>query len=215
MPRRHESEHRRSHRTPVSRADHKAARREEILDAAVAVLRAAGREDARLSVEEVASQLGVTRPIVYRYFGDRQGLALGVAERFASGLLASIEAALAEADLEPRDLLARTIDAYLRVVEDDANVYRYIFSEAGGLGIEQKGFVQALAGRIAIVIGERLRQVGADSGPAEPWAFALIGMAHFAGDWWIDRRTLSRERLVEYLVQLSWDGLASVADPDR
>lgn len=198
---------------PISRAEHKASRREEILDAAVAVLRRADRSDGSLSVEEVAGQLGVTRPIVYRYFGDRRGLALGVAERFAADLMESIDAALADPELAPRELLARTIDAYLAVVEKDANLYRYIFQEAGGLGSEQRGFVQDLAGRIAVVIGERLRAVGADTGPAEPWAFALIGMAHFAGDWWVERRSVTRARLVETLVQLSWDGLAAYAEP--
>lgn len=184
-----------------------------MLDAAVAVLRRPDRRDGTLSVEEVAAELGVTRPVLYRYFGDRQGLALAVGQRFAAEVMDAIAVALAEPADDPRDLLVGTIDAYLRVVEADANLYRYVFSEASAAAAEQRGFVHEVAGRIASVVGERLRELGRDSGAAEPWAYALVGMTHQAGDWWLDRRSMPRARLVEYLVALAWDGLAAVATP--
>lgn len=64
---------------------------------------------------------------------------------------------------------------------------------------------------MAVVLGERLRQLGADSGAAEPWAHGIVGMVHLAADWWVERRTMPRARLVEYLVALLWEGLESVA----
>jgi hypothetical protein len=67
---------------------------------------------------------------------------------------------------------------------------------------------------VAVIMGERLRAIGADSGAAEPWAYGIVGMVHLAGDWWVNRRTMSREHLVGYLVSLLWDGLGSVAPAD-
>src|SRR5207302_424710 len=55
-----------------------------------------------------------------------------------------------------------------------------------------------------------LREVGLDSGGAEPWAHALVGMAHEAGDWWIEHRTMTRDDLTRYLAALAWGGLADL-----
>jgi hypothetical protein len=60
---------------------------------------------------------------------------------------------------------------------------------------------------ITQAIGEGLRQRGLDSGAAEPWAYAIVGAVHLAGDWWLERRVMPRERLVEYLTALVWDGM--------
>jgi hypothetical protein len=35
-------------------------------------------------------------------------------------------------------------------------------------------------------------------------------MVQLAGDWWLGNRTMSRERLVEYLDQLLWSGFSSL-----
>jgi hypothetical protein len=33
-------------------------------------------------------------------------------------------------------------------------------------------------------------------------------MVHLAGDWWLDSRTMPRARVVQYLTDLLWGGLA-------
>jgi hypothetical protein len=60
------------------------------------------------------------------------------------------------------------------------------------------------------VLGEQLRALGIDSGPAEPWAFGIVGMVHLAGDWWLERRTMTRARLVDDLTTLLWNGLGGL-----
>src|SRR6266508_4509657 len=47
------------------------ARRLELLEAAIEVIR---REGPTASMDEIAAQAGITKPIVYRYFGDRAGV---------------------------------------------------------------------------------------------------------------------------------------------
>src|ERR671930_593638 len=58
------------------------ARRLELLEAAFEVIR---REGPTASMDEIAAQAGITKPIVYRYFGDRAGLYQAVAERYRVG----------------------------------------------------------------------------------------------------------------------------------
>jgi hypothetical protein len=61
-----------------------------------------------------------------------------------------------------------------------------------------------------MIIGERLRALGLDSGGAEAWAQGLVGMVQSAGDWWLERRTMSRAALTDYLTTLIWGGVSGV-----
>jgi AcrR family transcriptional regulator len=184
------------------------ARREELLDAAAAVIR---RDGPAVSMEVIAAEAGVTKPIVYRHFGDRSGLVAALAKRFSDDLMGALQGSL-ERDAEPRELLVGTIDAYLAFVEKEPNLYRFVVQHVDGGAEELTGFVRQVAQAVSVVMGERLRQVGSDSGAAEPWAYGLVGMVHLAGDWWVERRAMPRARLVEYLTSLVWDGMAGLQE---
>jgi AcrR family transcriptional regulator len=188
----------------VTRVAYKAERRERLLDAAVRVIR---RDGAAVAVEDVAREVGVTRPVLYRYFGDRRGLHLAVAERFADQLMAELAGPLSGGG-DPRDVFAATVDAYLAFIERDANVYRFLFRDAG-LGDEHRAFARRLATRISEVMAEGLAAGGGDPSVAEAWSHGLVGMVHVAGDWWVEERPMTRHALVAQLVSLAWDGMGA------
>lgn len=205
---------RRARDVDPARSERREARRSELLDAAVEAIR---RDGAAVSMELIAANAGVTKPIVYRHFGDRDGLAAAIADRYGALLVARLEAALDRA-LPPDQLLHSTIDTYLEFVEEEPELYRFLNQRLGTLsGVDDAaGLVAQVSRRVAIVLGEQLRALGRDSGAAEPWAFGIVGMVHMAGDWWLDRRTMTRARLAAYLTDLLWRGLeaaATVPDP--
>jgi AcrR family transcriptional regulator len=161
-------------------------------------------------MDDIAAEAGITKPILYRYFGDRSGLTAGVAGRFAGELMTRLRAALAT-PAPPRDIVAATIDAYLTFVEADPELYRFLIQGAAvadpGSHATLSSFVRHVGQEVAVVLGEQLRAAGRDSGAAEPWAYGIVGMVHQAGDWWVQRRTMPRARLVEYLTSLLWSGV--------
>jgi hypothetical protein len=66
-----------------------------------------------------------------------------------------------------------------------------------------------------------MRMFNMDSGAAEPWAHGIVGMVQNTGEWWLDRRSMGRDAVVEYLTQIIWaaiDGLTRqhgvVIDPN-
>ena len=67
-------------------------RRDELLGAALDVIRRVGPG---ASMDEMAAEAGITKPVLYRYFRDRDGLIAAVAERFSDGLVERLEQALA------------------------------------------------------------------------------------------------------------------------
>jgi AcrR family transcriptional regulator len=162
-------------------------------------------------MEQLAKAGGVTKPILYRHFGDRDGLIRAIAQRFSTDLLTSVTTPLT-ADSDARDLLRSTVDSYVAFIERDPNLYRFMMQqqperteELASMG----SLIDLIARQVAQVAGERLRAAGRDSGAAVPWAYGIIGLVHQAGDWWVDDQTMSRETLVNYLVSLLWDGLNS------
>src|ERR671939_42161 len=66
-------------------------RRQELLDAADRVIMRDGPE---ASMNAIAAEAGITKPILYRHFGDKGGLYRALAVRHTDALLATLRAAL-------------------------------------------------------------------------------------------------------------------------
>jgi AcrR family transcriptional regulator len=161
-------------------------------------------------MDRMAAEAGVTKPILYRHFGDRAGLVTAIGEYAFEQVSAALDKAL-HADVTPRQMVLSTIDAYLEFIESDQEVYRFLVhraaSEGADAGTMFNEYISRAGRQVAMVLGEGLRAAGRDSGPAEPWAFGIVGMVHSAGDWWMDRKAMPRARLAEYLTSLIYDGL--------
>jgi AcrR family transcriptional regulator len=189
----------------------RAERRTHILDVAERVVEEQGP---RASVNQIAAEAGVAKPILYRHFGDKGGLYQALAERYVRALMEDLRAGLRRAE-GPRERVAATIDAYLSFVEQRPEPYEFLMHRAATEGPEAQAtvadFIRQVAAEVAVELGEELRSAGLDSGPAEPWAHGIVGMVQLAGDWWLGARTMPRERLVEYLTALLWQGFSGIA----
>lgn len=169
-----------------------------------------------VSIAQIAGAAGITKPVLYRHFEDRADLQRAVGETAAQILMGRIWPTL-EIEAEPVELVAAVIDAFLAAIEEEPQLWRFVVHNPaeptpGAEIVEDiRGQIAAL---LATVIGERLRDEGRDSGGAEAWAYGLVGMVQSAGDWWLDRRTMSRDALTNYLTTLIWGGIASVAGID-
>ena len=167
---------------------------------------------AGVSVAEIAAAAGITKPVLYRHFTDRADLQRAVGQRAAEMLLSRMAPELDPAR-EPSQLIRGVIDAFLAGIEDEPQLWRFVVHhpierEAGAEIVEDAS--EQIARTLATIIGERLRALGLDSGGAEAWAQGLVGMVHSAGDWWLERRTMSRAALTDYLTALIWGGVSGV-----
>lgn len=195
-------------RSPSTRPSRE-ERRQQLLEAAVDAIRTIGPN---ASMEQLAAQGGVTKPILYRHFGDREGLGRAIGEHYAVVLMARLRGSL-DTEAAPRELLWRTVDTYLEFLEDEPQLYTFLSSGSGARpDLEEAGaIVHAVARQVSLIIGDRLRAAGLDSGGAEPFAYGIVGMVHQAGDWWIRNRSMSRHALSGYLTTLLWSGFEGIA----
>ena len=162
-------------------------------------------------MNDIAQEAGITKPILYKHFGDKGGLYQALAERYVRSLLEELRAALA-AEEDPQARIRRTIDAYLGFVEKEQEVYSFLMHRAVTERPEARAtvadFIRQLAAELATILGQELRRMGLDSGGAEPWAHGIVGMVQLAGDRWLEHPSMSREDLVGYLEALLWNGLS-------
>ncbi|WP_341715881.1 TetR/AcrR family transcriptional regulator [Micromonospora sp. FIMYZ51] len=190
-------------------ADHREQRRQALIAAAVQALLRYGPE---VDMDQVASTAGVSKPVLYRYFADKSQLWLAVGEHVAARVVAAVAPAI-EQVREERALVEATIDAYLGVIDCQPQLYEFLVHSCGVPGIQQllAGTSRQVAAGLARVIGDRLRALGLDAGPAEPWAYGLVGFVQAVGDWWtVHGQPISRAVLTEYLTTLLWSGIEGV-----
>ncbi len=189
--------------------DGRAKRRAQLLEAAE---RAIARLGSSVSMDQIAAEAGVTKPVIYQHFNDKAGLHLALLAEFETrlrfALAEPIAAAGGGADL--RGIIESGIDSYLTVLERERALYQFLVDRIG-VG-RQPGEISPMAlthrfGDVfTIVIGEQLRRFGLDSGGAPVWGHALAGLAATVGDWWLMGPTMPRERVAAYLTDLVWSG---------
>ncbi len=180
------------------------AQRAHLIESAIIVIQ---REGPGASMDQMAAQAGVTKPILYRHFSDRAELVAAIAEFAFRQVSEALEAAL-YADATPRELVASTIDTYLVFIQSDPDVYRFLVQRSvSETGASINGYIWRTSRQVAVVLGEALRAAGLDCGPAEAWAFGIVGLVHASGDWWLESGAMPRARLTEYLTRLVCDGL--------
>lgn len=188
---------------------HRAARREEFVEAALRALAAHGPD---VGMEHVAAAAGVTKPVLYRHFTDKADLIVALGQRGTEILFERLIPAM-NIEEAPIPRIRKSLDAFFSVIEEFPNLYRLLVRR--GLGEPTGSDVVAedkevIAAALATLLGDYMRAFQLDSGAAEPWAYGIVGMVQNVGEWWLERRTMARDAVVEYLTQVIWAAIDGI-----
>jgi AcrR family transcriptional regulator len=177
-------------------------RRTGLLEAADRVVQ---REGPAASMNVIAAEAGITKPILYRHFGDKGGLYRALAARHIEELLGRLRAAL----VTRGGLAARTratVDAYFASIESQPQVYRFLMHRAAvedpGVRGDVESFVRRFGDELAIGIRNEPALGDIDPLRATVWAHGIAGMVQATGDWWLDHPEISREAVVAEVAEL-------------
>jgi AcrR family transcriptional regulator len=181
-----------------------AERREQLLDAALAVI--GDRGYGGVSMEAIARQAGVTKPVVYDLFGNLGQLLTALLEREEARALAQLaEVMPAEPASDPDELIATGFVAFLRSVAANPTTWRLILMPAEGTPEAVRKQVDANRRRIGGQL-EKLLVWGIEArgGPkgldVELGAQGLIAVAeHFARLVLTDPKRYTPERAGEFV----------------
>ncbi len=186
-------------RTRLPRAE----RERQMLDSARALFAARGYAD--VTMDEVAAAVGVTKPLLYNYYGNKEQLFLACMKPAADALLTTVVSAVQAAESAPEALRAG-IHAFFAFLDSDGEAWRVLHDDSLPSG-----------GEIALRIGEYRARMEAlvtaalhehtESRAVEPLSVAIFGAAEALGHWWLRTGELSAERTAELLIRTIEPGL--------
>jgi AcrR family transcriptional regulator len=177
------------------------SRREQLLELGVRLFAARPLED--LSIETLAEEAGISRGLLYHYFGGKQEFHTAVVRRAADQLF---EVTAPSGEGSVLDQLAGSLARYVDYVVDNYEGYVSLVRGAGGghEGLREiyEESREALTGRLFdLGVAEELAPLGIVDTPAV--RLIVRGWAAFTEevvvDWARDPRDISREELLRTL----------------
>ncbi len=182
-----------------------AARRAQLVDVGRTVFAKRGYE--ATSVEEIASQAKVSKPVVYEHFGGKEGLYAVVVDREMEYVVRRISEAISSGS--PRERVESAALAFLTYVKDHPDGFSVLVHDApvGSARVGLTGLLNDVAERVADLFAAAFKEAGYDARSAPIYAHALIGMVTFVGQWWTESRKPNVEEVANHLAALAWMGL--------
>jgi AcrR family transcriptional regulator len=173
-------------------------RREQlILDVAGHVFAGAGYDSA--SMDEIADRAGVSKPMLYTYFGSKEGLYLAYIDR-AGGELIERMVGARPAGAGSTAMLRARIGEFLSFVEEHADGWRVLFRELAST----RPFAERVAElrervvrAIRVMVEDSVAGSCAGHPPAaaEAIAHAVVGAGESLANWWLDHPEVPRDQV--------------------
>jgi AcrR family transcriptional regulator len=187
-------------------AAHRAARRDDLIDAVVEAVQQHGTD---VGMDQIAAVARTSKPVIYRYFADKNDLYGAVGRKVVSEVLATLP--VANEGTPAREIFQAYVDAYIGFISDRPALYHFIARYQPVETGETSDPHRTMSDAIAAQLGRGLALVGSDPALAHPWGEASLGFVQAAGLWWLDHPDrMTRAELTEYLTTLLWDGAAAI-----
>jgi AcrR family transcriptional regulator len=172
----------------------------------------AERGYAAVKMDDIAAAVGVTKPLLYNYFGNKERLYIACMERAGEALTTTVAEAVA-ATASPGDALGAGVHAFFAFLDSDRAAWAVLFDETLPRGGEVGERVAEYRGRILdLVSGSMLAQlpeVRREGARTEVQALstALLGAAEALARWWLRTEALSADAAAELLIATIEPGL--------
>jgi AcrR family transcriptional regulator len=196
----------------------RAVREPQMLDEALRVFAERGYHGA--SMADIAAGAGVTKPMVYSYFGSKDDLYLRCIDHATERLLAAFDIAPDENETPEETLWRRTLSyfTFVGAHRDEWLVARRQAVASGGPFSER---IQAARARaVALVVTQLEEAAGGAVPPAarrelEPLAEAIVGAGEALADWWVDHPDETAEGMALREMNFVWMGLRGLVGGER
>lgn len=183
-------------------------RREQLVGVARTVFAERGYE--ATTIEEIAERAGVSKPVIYQHFGGKEGVYAVVVDREVRRLTDSITRSFDAAN--PRAVAEGAAEAFLAYVEEHEEGFHVLIRDApiGMTGGSFASVISDVATRAERLLVDEFSERGFDEETAPIYALMLVGAVALVGEWWLEHRNLSRERVSAHVVNLLWNGLRAL-----
>ncbi len=186
-------------RTRLPRAE----RERQTLDAARALFAARGYAD--VTMDEVAAAVGVTKPLLYNYFGNKEQLFLECMRPAGDALTAAVIGAVQDARTQ-QEALRSGIHAFFAFLDAERDAWRVLYDPTLPVGGEVAQRVAEYRDRLEQLVSAALLDLTQERA-SEPLSVAILGAAEALGRWWLRTDAMPAAKAAELLIATIEPGL--------
>ncbi len=189
---------------------------EQALVAAHALFAERGYAD--VTMDEVAAAVGVTKPLLYNYFGNKERLYIACMERSGEALVKTILETVGDAG-SPSEALNEGLRAFFAFLDADRAAWAVLFDETLPQSGEVAERVAEYRGRLNSLVAESLlaqlpaRRHAAAQIEVEALSTALLGAAEALARWWLRTGATTASEAAELLIATIEPGLRLRSTP--
>lgn len=189
---------------------------EQTLFAAHALFAARGY--AAVTMDEVAAEVGVTKPLLYNYFGNKEQLYIACMKRSGDALTTTILETVGDAT-SPAEALNDGLRAFFAFLDADRAAWAVLFDETLPQSGELADRVAEYRGRLIALVSESLlaqlpaKRRAAARIEVEALSSALLGAAEALARWWLRTEATSASEAAELLIATLEPGLRLRSTP--
>lgn len=189
---------------------------EQTLEAAHSLF--AERGYAAVTMDEIAAAIGVTKPLLYNYFGNKERLYIACLEKAGDALIATIGDSV-EQTANPGDALGAGVRAFFSFLDTDRSAWAVLFDETLPHGGEVFDRVASYRGQIVDLVSASLlaqlpeRSRKGAKVEVEALSTALLGASEALARWWLRTEAISAEDAAELLISTVEPGLRNRSTP--
>ena len=157
-----------------------------------------------VSMDEIASASGISKPMLYEYFGSKEKLFLACVERARGRLFEEIARAVRGTD-DSEQALRAGVEAFLAFADQERTTWSVLFGEGGSFNEAATAIRSEQAGLIAQLLRELPGwERDPDGEELDALAHIFVGAAEAIALWALDRPEVTLERVADHLMAVLW-----------
>ncbi|MGH3360150.1 MAG: TetR/AcrR family transcriptional regulator [Nocardioidaceae bacterium] len=185
------------------------ARRAQLLGAALDVFVERGYHAA--SMDDIADEAGVSKPVLYQHFPSKLELYLALLDSSVDTIVAAVDEALAATE-DNRARVHATIDVLYSYVSKSEAAFRLVFESDLTSDPDVRTRMDRMTTETARAVATVIRSdTGLSKVASELLAVSLVGMAQIGGRYWLDNaQALTKDEAVDLVSRLGWRGISGI-----
>jgi AcrR family transcriptional regulator len=169
------------------------------------------------SMDRIAELAGVSKPMLYAYFGSKEGLYLAYIERTGGELVQRL--VRADERVGPPGRLQSVINEFLAFVEEHGDGWTVLFRELN----TSRPLAEQVSQLRAEIVDQVRRMLEGGGGPdaaglappaSEGVAEAIVGAGEALANWWLNKPDVAREDVADWYVGLARAAIAAAIRRD-
>jgi Transcriptional regulator len=184
----------------------RAERREQLIRVARQLFGTRGYD--AVSVEEIASAAGVSKPIVYEHFGGKEGLYQVIVDREVKALSDILRSQM-RPEKSARAVLEGIVVTLLDFIEENSDGF-HLLAHQSPAAVRSETFetvMADIADQVTVFLAPLLDKQGLDPASAPVYGQILAGGVGQIGQWWSENMHVDKTQVAAQVTNLLYLGL--------